>query len=572
MSFFIQTSISSSTTATTTAAPKPVIADINVINVHEDQMLQEALATIVCKDTTAPDGKCPECNVINWRPRKGTNTFDVWRKSTSTEFQLYYVAGVAGRVLDYEVIRSYFVDVRCRAWDKVTSVTKTVEIDVHPNEPPAITDWPLKDITIDVQNPKFPIGIDRVYKVVATDPEKDPLTYTMYTDVDNVDFFTITTDGDILVTKDLKTSTVENIPLKVNISDGRSTVGPFTVNVRLINVNKRPQITNLPKTVTLFENAKKGTLISSLSIVDDHNVITFPNTKPCTAIPKSEDFKFEYNPGINTITLAGTLDAETTNYYNISCVVNDGYLDSVGEYIELHVLNVNEPPQFNEPVYSCSMYESKPYVSGCDLGMILKDPENDPIVNVYLSSTNLPGSYNNNNGVGYQNKLLPLNRDWFWFDEKTRRLHFAVDYDIDNSNYPTSGLLTIEAVDDKGATGTSQIQVNIADVNDNAPRCDTLGLGTQLGNNYMYEVVQGDKTGHLGTVSASDDDRTAPNNEITLTAIGQSSKHVTAYDSGAIIYANTFDDDPDVNHKTSQFVYIEARDNGAPVLSSTCKT
>ena len=57
--------------------------------------------------------------------------------------------------------------------------------------------------------------------------------------------------------------------------------------------------------------------------------------------------------------LAGSLDAQTTNYYNISCLINDGYLDSVGEYIELYVLNVNEPPQFNEQFYSCTMYESK---------------------------------------------------------------------------------------------------------------------------------------------------------------------------------------------------------------------
>ena len=97
------------------------------------------------------------------------------------------------------------------------------------------------------------------------------------------------------------------------------------------------------------------------------------------------------------------------------------------------------------------------------------------------------------------------------------------------------------------------------------------GSGSQLGNSYMYEVVQGDKTGYIGTISASDDDVTAPNNEITLTAIGQSSKHVTAYDTGAVIYANTFDDDPAANHKTSQFVYIEAKDNGVPALSSTCK-
>ena len=101
--------------------------------------------------------------------------------------------------------------------------------------------------------------------------------------------------------------------------------------------------------------------------------------------------------------------------------------------------------------------------------MILTDPENDPIVSVYLSTNSLTPpdnglglGYHNGVGLGYHTDLLPLNRDWFWFDEKMKRLHFAVDYDLENGNYPRAGLLTIEAVDDKGATGTAQIQVHIA--------------------------------------------------------------------------------------------------------------
>lgn len=52
------------------------------------------------------------------------------------------------------------------------------------------------------------------------------------------------------------------------------------------------------------------------------------------------------------------LDFETTTYYNISCLINDGYLDSVGGYINLFVLNVNEPPEFNDRVYYCIMNEN----------------------------------------------------------------------------------------------------------------------------------------------------------------------------------------------------------------------
>ncbi|XP_041360502.1 uncharacterized protein LOC121376792 [Gigantopelta aegis] len=156
----------------------------------------------------------------------------------------------------------------------------------------------------------------------------------------------------------------------------------------------------------------------------------------------------------------------------------------------------------------------------------------------------------------------------FWFHKPSTRLYFNVDYDVDDL-YPISEQLTIEAVDSKGATGTARIDVKIADTNDNVPYCNMTGYRSRHGNIFVYDVAQGDGTGTISSITAGDKDRSAPNNDVTLTVVGQSSNYVT-YDNGAVVYAKTFDDEPNINRKRSQFVYIEARDHGSPSLSSTC--
>ena len=78
------------------------------------------------------------------------------------------------------------------------------------------------------------------------------------------------------------------------------------------------------------------------------------------------------------------------------------------------------------------------------MGMVITDPELDDITTIYLTSE------------------TTQNQNRFWFHKPSMRLYFSVDYDIDDLTYPTSELLTIEAVDNRGATGTAEIIVTIA--------------------------------------------------------------------------------------------------------------
>lgn len=87
--------------------------------------------------------------------------------------------------------------------------------------------------------------------------------------------------------------------------------------------------------------------------------------------------------------------------------------------------------------------------------------------------------------------LLPGNNsERFTYLTSTNRLTFAVNYDVDNSAMPTKVIVTIQAKDAQGLTGTSQITINVQDANDNT--CN-------FGNNVQTASVnQGSSLGEAG--------------------------------------------------------------------------
>ncbi|XP_041362004.1 uncharacterized protein LOC121377974 [Gigantopelta aegis] len=169
------------------------------------------------------------------------------------------------------------------------------------------------------------------------------------------------TEATVKTIRDLRYSVYDTVLVKTNVSDGKLTTGPYTTTIRMINLNSRPQFTNLPVNLTIPENAVGGQTIIVVSYNDPD---LFSTLAPVFTIdPVSEAYKFVYEQNSRRIKLATVpsgatlLDAENTQVYNISGLLNDGFLDSVGEYILLTVLNVNEPPVFNEELYYCSLVE-----------------------------------------------------------------------------------------------------------------------------------------------------------------------------------------------------------------------
>ncbi|XP_046363008.2 protocadherin-9-like [Haliotis rufescens] len=527
--------------AATTSAPNPVIDPFVVVNLHEDTQIETLLTTVTCTDNgVGSTGTCTTCNIVREQPSGAP--FRCWKKYTYSEFNVYYVAGQANSALSYRnIAKSYFLDIQCVAADGSTD-TQTLEVDIQPNQAPFITDFPGVSRTLDASI----TAVDTtIYTLLVRDNESDPLTYTMYTEP-TVDYFQIDTNTGIISTaKDLKTAVEPVVAIKVNVTDGTNIVGPFTITTTINNLNTRPSFTNLPTNITIYETAASGERLIRLTTTDPDIYNTL--TPVFTVNPGTDQYKFSYEQGSGYLRLSTTatgqnvLDAETTSYYNISFLVNDGYLDSVGQYINLFVLNVNEPPQFNEAIFYCNIYESQVYASFCDLGLTVTDPESDTITDIFLLSGN--------------------NSERFRYDDANKRFGFNTEYDIDNGVYPNTAVLTIAAVDSNAATGTSQVQVTILDQNDNTPTfANTLSA---------FSISEGLALGSLGSITATDGDLTSPNNAVTYSQVGGSSAllpYVTVLSSGEVRYTNTFDSSL---HGTTYFALVEAKDGGTPQRSST---
>ncbi|KAK6186785.1 hypothetical protein SNE40_006059 [Patella caerulea] len=450
----------------------------------------------------------------------------------------------------------YRVRITCRDATDVFSnqpVFQFLFVTITPNLSPVIFNSPGAVVNMDAKATGKGVVF---YTLTVNDPENDFISYSLSTEP-SVNYFDLdTSNGEIRTAVDLRTATETPIFVRVNVTDGFNTVGPFTVTVRLTNLNTRPNIVNLPTSVEIREDAVGGLVVSALT-VNDPDVFTTSQTALtpiCSESPLSARDKFDLQGNVirtSSFTPEQSLfDFETTRYYNISCSVSDGFLSSVNEWILVNISNVNEPPRFNEIIYYCNLVESNAGGSSCDLGFNIRDPESNA-----FSITLLPG--NNSNRFALSNS----NNNNNGFTNTNQRLTFNIDYDVDEAQLPTSVVLTVAAVDTIGATGTARISISIADANDNSPIFSPILASLAVDYNTQIGIV--------GAITATDKDR-GTNGQIDYTLINvippNYVTYVFALGNGEIQYARQYDD---TIAGSSAFLTIRAVDRGSPRRSST---
>uniref|UniRef100_A0A2C9KP40 Cadherin domain-containing protein n=1 Tax=Biomphalaria glabrata TaxID=6526 RepID=A0A2C9KP40_BIOGL len=503
--------------------------------IHEKNTSQYYFKDITC---TSVDKICI-CNMIKSDPTGGP--FDVWLNGkSSTTYGLYYVGANNGKALDYSSVPTYKLTIECRDGTSTNKATIEVEVDIIPNIMPKITNakYPQDSVQLDA----FTVTAtgSTIYTVTAYDADGDALTCSMKTSP-VVSYFKIMTTStstcEIQTTIDMRTATEANVALTVSVTDGRATVSNFVIDVTT-DLNARPDITNLPKTVSLIEDATGGTLITALTLTDD--VIS----TRCTVNPSAEAYKFRFDSS-NRIWLenlpngALPLDFETTDKYTITCLATDGYLESLNDVLTIQVINKNEPPVFDEIAYYCDLYEGSAGVSSCSIDASVTDPEKDSILSVNFISGN--------------------NSNRFRYDKSSSTISFNVDYDIDQATgYPENVVLQLEAKDRYGATSTAPVYIKVHDINDNT--CDFGASSTKV-----FTANQGTKLGSLGNIYAVDNDKTAPNNEVTYEVIqalpSDSTNYISAYSDGSIAYIGII---PEENSGKTYSLVVKCKDGGSP--------
>ncbi|MBC6409030.1 MAG: cadherin repeat domain-containing protein [Ekhidna sp.] len=208
-----------------------------------------------------------------------------------------------------------------------------------------------------IENQSFNIAEDaqkstEVGTVSATDADGDDLTFSI-ADGNTENAFAINTStGIITVAGSLDFEAARTYTLTVNVSDGTaSNAASITINVE--DVNETPVIA-VNQTFTVRENAANNTAVGEVKAADEENddlmfSITSGNTGNVFAI----------NTSTGVITVAGTLDYETTRTYTLAVSVTDGTLSSTAD-ITVNVANVNDNMPVITAQSSISIGENTP--------------------------------------------------------------------------------------------------------------------------------------------------------------------------------------------------------------------
>ncbi|CAL1539853.1 unnamed protein product [Lymnaea stagnalis] len=528
----------------TCAAQSPVIRDFGqAYNLHEKTTTKTQIVRVDCY---VPGDRCI-CNLEKIDPPGGP--FDVWLEGSSM-YSVYYVGANNGGGLSYKRVKSYMLTIRCDNSARNQSDYKALEVDILPNAAPVITNTKYPHDVIALVARDFSVPGTDVYTVKASDVDGDVLTCSLTTRP-LVNYFTIvksaassgsSTDCIVKTAVDLRSASEPMVTLKVSVSDWATTTNIFDIDVNS-ELNTRPQILNLPTTVTIPETTASGFTIATLT-VHDPDVFVPQMVPTCTVEPGSEQYKFTFETGSHKIKLsnlpngAPPLDYETTILYTITCTVTDGFLESENEVLTVKVTNVNEPPVFDEVAYYCDLDESEAGGSSCDLNAVITDPEGDLIPSV--------GFLNGNNS----------NR--FRYDRSTSSITFNVNYDVDQNAMPDNVVLQLQASDVYGASKTAPVYIKVHDVNDN-----TCNFGST--STHHFNADQGTLLGSLGNFRATDEDRTSPNNLVTYDVIqalpADSTNYIAAFGDGSLAYIGTI---PEVNHGRTYTLIVRCKDGGSP--------
>ncbi|MBR9855490.1 MAG: hypothetical protein GYB37_13095 [Algicola sp.] len=290
-----------------------------------------------------------------------------------------------------------------------------------------------------------PIG-----KVVATDAEKDALTFSIATN-DNA-LFEITTKGDLSLAsgKSLDYETAASHSITVKVSDGElSTNAKVTINVLDAEENVAPEISD--QSFDVPEALSYATPFATVVATDanGHSLI----------YTLDDNSTFEFSPAINgklQLVSGKRLDFETKTKYELQVTVSDGVLSDTA-IITINVYNVNEMPQIRDSSFVNDVREDIAD-DAVIAEIVAADPDGDNIT--YTVSYGDPDNL-------------------FEFDANgilTLSSGKSLDYETKAAH-----VITVRATDDGGLYAEETITIKVIDVDESANSTTTTLVGSTSG-------------------------------------------------------------------------------------------
>ncbi|XP_059470524.1 cadherin-99C isoform X3 [Neocloeon triangulifer] len=375
-----------------------------------------------------------------------------------------------------------------------------------------------------------------VLTVTATDPEDDPVTYSIVAGNELRQFSINAQTGVISVIRRLDREDLTRYQLMVRAEDSGGLASTATVNIKVSDLNdKNPEFVDLPYEFKVKEG-EAGVTVGNVKAVDadeGQNAVVYYSVPP--------DVSFSIDAMSGEIRTKVALDYEKQPSHVFVVTATDG-----GQEPRLATASVTvlvEDVDDELPIFEQTMYEATV-------------PENMPeFMVIQVKAEDL----DSHQQITYTLRQGPT--DLFVIDPQTGviRTTRGLDYEMAHEHVLVVGTLENS---NTGPGAEARVHIKVEDRNDNAPVFTVLPPSP-------VTVEAEASIGHpVAKVTAIDGDGTAPNNEVRYSLIGRG-KAAKYFSVDSVSGQVSIRDDLTKETDTEYELDVEARDGGEPSLSSS---
>ncbi len=371
---------------------------------------------------------------------------------------------VEGVTYDYETKNSYRLAVDANdgnggAASIAVTVTLTDVDETQPNGVPVFDDGSSASRSIPENSPA---GTNVGAAITATDPDSDPLKYSL--SGTDAAAFAIDNETGQLTTKEGVTYDFEakaSYTLAVDANDGNGGAASIAVTVSLTNVNEAPAFGEGDSTTrAVAENSPAGTEVGDAIAATDPDggdTLTY-------SLSGTDASSFEIGNSTGQLTTKSDVeyDYETKNRYELTVSVSDGNGATASIAVTVSLTNVDETPPNRAPVFDDGSSATRSIAENSAAGVNVGDA---------ITATDLDGDTLTYTLSGTDAGSFAINRDTGQLTTKS-----GVDYDYETKS---SYEVTVEADDGRGGTASIAVTIKLTDVAEATPvtACFT-NLGT----------------------------------------------------------------------------------------------
>ena len=352
----------------------------------------------------------------------------------------------ANSSLDHEARSSYEVFVTASdPYGLSDSVTLTISV-TDVNEPPA---FPSSGTGVRRVAENTPSGVNIGAPVTATDPDNDPLTYTLG-GTDAAVFGIVASTGQLRTAGALDRERKSTYTVSVGVRDSRDAGGDpdmatdttITVTISVTDVNEPPEFTATRSDREIAENSPAQTLVGAPVTANDPDNDTLTYTLDDNG---GDLFTIDGNGQIR-VKQGTVLDHEdqNSNSYSVTVTATDPSNATDSIPVDITVTDVNEPPEFTALRSDREIAENSPAQTPVGAPVTANDPDNDT----------LTYTLDDNGG------------DLFTIDGNGQirvKQGTVLDHEDQNSN---SYSVTVTATDPSNATDSVTLTISVTDVNE----------------------------------------------------------------------------------------------------------